>query len=109
MSLRVRNGSAKKYEVLNVIGEGAYGIVMKCRKRSNGELVAVKKFKPSADTELMLKTATREVSVVCMCVCICVRVCVCVCVYACMRVCMCLCVHVCVCVWAGQIFSHHAE
>ena len=62
MAFRVRKGSAKKYQILNVIGEGAYGIVMKCRKRSNGVLVAVKKFKPSDDTELLVKTANREVS-----------------------------------------------
>lgn len=61
MAFRVRKGSAKKYQILNVIGEGAYGIVLKCRKRSNGVLVAVKKFKPSDDTELLVKTATREV------------------------------------------------
>ena len=63
MAFRVRKGSAKKYQILNVIGEGAYGIVLKCRKRSNGVLVAVKKFKPSDDTELLVKTATREVRV----------------------------------------------
>ena len=60
-SFRVRKGSAKKYQILNVIGEGAYGVVLKCRRRSDGALVAVKKFKPSDDTELLVKTANREV------------------------------------------------
>lgn len=34
-----------KYEILGVVGEGAYGIVLKCRNRETGEIVAVKKFK----------------------------------------------------------------
>lgn len=34
-----------KYEVLGVVGEGAYGVVLKCRNKGTGEIVAVKKFK----------------------------------------------------------------
>jgi cyclin-dependent kinase-like len=34
-----------KYEVLGIVGEGAYGMVLKCRNNENGEVVAVKKFK----------------------------------------------------------------
>lgn len=26
-----------KYEVLGVVGEGAYGVVLKCRNKENGE------------------------------------------------------------------------
>ena len=36
-----------KYEVLGVVGEGAYGIVLKCRNKENAETVAIKKFKES--------------------------------------------------------------
>jgi serine/threonine protein kinase len=36
-----------KYEVLSVVGEGAYGVVLKCRNRETGEIVAIKKFKDS--------------------------------------------------------------
>lgn len=36
-----------KFEVLSVIGEGAYGIVLKCKNIQTGELVAIKKFKES--------------------------------------------------------------
>jgi serine/threonine protein kinase len=36
-----------KYEVLSVVGEGAYGVVLKCRNRDTGEIVAIKKFKDS--------------------------------------------------------------
>lgn len=34
-----------RYEILGVVGEGAYGIVLKCRNKETGEIVAVKKFK----------------------------------------------------------------
>lgn len=41
-----------KYEVIGVVGEGAYGVVLKCRNKESGEVVAVKKFKESDGTEL---------------------------------------------------------
>ena len=34
-----------KYEVIGVVGEGAYGVVLKCRNKESNEVVAVKKFK----------------------------------------------------------------
>eukprot|EP00983_Pelagomonas_calceolata_P013525 432766-Pelagomonas_calceolata.AAC.3 len=36
-----------KYEVLSIVGEGAYGVVLKCRNKETEEIVAVKKFKES--------------------------------------------------------------
>lgn len=36
-----------KYEVLGVVGEGAYGVVLRCRNKDSGTVVAVKKFKES--------------------------------------------------------------
>ena len=36
-----------KYEVVGVVGEGAYGVVLKCRNKETSEIVAVKKFKES--------------------------------------------------------------
>lgn len=33
------------YEVINLIGEGAYGMVLKARRKDNSALVAIKKFK----------------------------------------------------------------
>ena len=48
-----------KYEVLGVVGEGAYGIVYKCRNKQNGQFVAIKKFKESED-EIVKKTMKRE-------------------------------------------------
>ena len=35
----------KKYEVLGGVGEGAYGIVYKCKNRETDKFVAIKKFK----------------------------------------------------------------
>jgi len=61
----------QKYEILGVVGEGAYGVVLKCRNKENGEIgkpcllltitVAIKKFKESEDEELIRKTILREV------------------------------------------------
>jgi len=31
-----------KYEVLGVVGEGAYGVVLKCRNKENGEIGFIK-------------------------------------------------------------------
>ena len=48
-----------KYEVLEVVGEGAYGIVYKCRNKETGKYVAIKKFKEVED-EIVKKTMKRE-------------------------------------------------
>ena len=50
-----------KYEVLGVVGEGAYGVVLRCRNKESGETVAIKKFKESEDDEVVRKTTLREV------------------------------------------------
>ncbi|DBA92207.1 TPA: hypothetical protein ACH3X1_015916 [Trebouxia sp. C0004] len=50
-----------KYEVMEVVGEGAYGVVLKCRNKETGGVVAVKKFKESDDDEVVRKTTLREV------------------------------------------------
>ena len=52
-----------KYEVLGVVGEGAYGVVLKCRNKENSESVAIKKFKESEDDEIVRKTTLREVKI----------------------------------------------
>ena len=48
-----------KYEVIGVVGEGAYGIVYKCKNLETGKYVAIKKFKEVGD-ELVKKTMKRE-------------------------------------------------
>jgi cyclin-dependent kinase-like len=53
-------------EVLGTVGEGAYGVVMRCRDRVTGETVAVKEFKINSndpDVEEVRRTSTREVTV----------------------------------------------
>ena len=49
----------KKYDVIGVVGEGAYGIVYKCKNKETGKYVAIKKFKETED-ELVQKTMKRE-------------------------------------------------
>jgi cyclin-dependent kinase-like len=49
------------YEKLCPIGEGTYGMVMKCRHKETGQVVAIKKFKESEDDPQIRKTALREV------------------------------------------------
>ena len=48
-----------KYEVIGMVGEGAYGIVYKCKNLETGKYVAIKKFKEAGD-ELVKKTMKRE-------------------------------------------------
>jgi len=50
-----------KYEILGISGEGAYGVVLKCRNRENNEIVAIKKFKDNDDDEIIKKNTQREV------------------------------------------------
>ena len=60
-SIKQDQGKMNKYEVLGVVGEGAYGVVLKCRNKNNDELVAIKKFKESEEDEIVRKTTLREV------------------------------------------------
>ncbi|CAD8164080.1 unnamed protein product [Paramecium pentaurelia] len=50
-----------KYEIMGVVGEGAYGIVLKCRNKETNECVAIKKFKETEDDEAVKKSIQREV------------------------------------------------
>ncbi|XP_051966870.1 cyclin-dependent kinase-like 5 isoform X2 [Xyrauchen texanus] len=49
-----------KFEVLGIVGEGAYGVVLKCRHKETKELVAIKKFKDSEENEEVKETTLRE-------------------------------------------------
>lgn len=51
----------EKYEKLSKIGEGAYGLVFKCRHRDTGQVVAIKKFVESDDDPVIRRIAMREV------------------------------------------------
>jgi cyclin-dependent kinase-like len=52
-----------KYDILGVVGEGAYGVVLKCRNKENGEIVAIKKFKESEEDDNVKKCILREVKI----------------------------------------------
>lgn len=52
-----------KYDVLGVVGEGAYGVVLKCKNKDTNEVVAIKKFKESEEDEIVRKTTLREVKI----------------------------------------------
>lgn len=52
-----------KYEVLGIVGEGAYGVVLKCRHKETEEIVAIKKFKDSEENKDVQRTTRRELKV----------------------------------------------
>jgi cyclin-dependent kinase-like len=58
-----RQRGMNKYDVLGVVGEGAYGVVLKCKNKDTNEVVAIKKFKESEEDEVVRKTTLREVKI----------------------------------------------
>ncbi|XP_013419402.1 cyclin-dependent kinase-like 2 isoform X1 [Lingula anatina] len=51
----------EKYENLGLVGEGSYGMVLKCKHKETGQIVAIKKFLESEDDKMVKKIAMREV------------------------------------------------
>ncbi|KAL7294339.1 hypothetical protein TKK_0012349 [Trichogramma kaykai] len=51
----------ERYENIEVVGEGSYGIVMKCRHKETGQIVAIKKFLESVENIHVRKLAFREI------------------------------------------------
>jgi cyclin-dependent kinase-like len=51
------------YAVIDILGEGAYGMVLKARHKITQNVVAIKKFKETDDEELIKKTTVREIQV----------------------------------------------
>lgn len=43
------------------MGEGSYGVVLKCRRRDTGQLVAIKKFLETEEDAAVRKMALREI------------------------------------------------
>jgi len=50
-----------KYEQEGVVGEGSYGVVVKCRDRDSGQVVAIKKFLETDEDQTVKKIAMREI------------------------------------------------
>lgn len=50
-----------RYENLGLVGEGSYGMVMKCRHKESGQLTAVKKFLETENDKMVKKIAMREI------------------------------------------------
>ncbi|EOD10204.1 hypothetical protein EMIHUDRAFT_444655 [Emiliania huxleyi CCMP1516] len=53
----------EKYQKIEKIGEGTYGVVYKARDRQSGELAALKKIRLEAEDEGIPSTAIREISI----------------------------------------------
>ena len=51
----------EKYQKIEFIGEGTYGVVAKCSNKTTGAIVAIKKFKESIQELQIRKTGLREV------------------------------------------------
>ncbi|XP_014340166.1 cyclin-dependent kinase-like 3 [Latimeria chalumnae] len=49
------------YENLGMVGEGSYGMVMKCRHKESRQIVAIKKFLEKDDDKSVKKIAMREI------------------------------------------------
>ena len=62
MSNVVLQGGMDKYEQLGVVGEGSYGVVLKCRHRQSGRTVAIKRFLEADQPDgHVQKVARREI------------------------------------------------
>lgn len=51
----------EKYENIEIVGEGSYGLVMKCMHRETGQVVAIKKFLATEEDVHIRKMAFREI------------------------------------------------
>ena len=52
----------EKYQKIEKLGEGTYGIVYKAQNRENGEIVALKRIRLDSEEEGVPCTAIREIS-----------------------------------------------
>lgn len=47
--------------MLEIVGEGSYGVVMKCRHRESGQFVAIKRFLETEEDHQVREMAFREI------------------------------------------------
>ncbi|XP_056643382.1 cyclin-dependent kinase-like 2 isoform X1 [Diorhabda sublineata] len=50
-----------KYEQISIVGEGSYGLVMKCKHKETDQIVAIKKFLETEEDATIRKMALREI------------------------------------------------
>lgn len=51
----------EKYEQLSIVGEGSYGLVIKCRHKETDQVVAIKKFVETEEDATVRRMALREI------------------------------------------------
>ena len=52
----------ERYQKLEKIGEGTYGVVYKAKDKTNGQIIALKRIRLEAEDEGIPSTAIREIS-----------------------------------------------
>ena len=59
---KVQSKKIDKYQKIEKIGEGTYGVVYKCKDTQSGDIYALKKIRLQAEEEGIPSTAIREIS-----------------------------------------------
>ena len=58
----VSSSAMERYEKLEKVGEGTYGVVYKAKDRETNEIVALKKVRMGSEDEGVPSTALREIA-----------------------------------------------
>lgn len=59
---RMTSAETERYQKLEKLGEGTYGVVYKAKDRTTGEVVALKKIRLEKEDDGVPSTAIREIS-----------------------------------------------